>query len=273
MKVIPTGFSQATVSSHRLFHILVLPNSSILLTNFVTMIVAIHLVVVNSCFQVSMSLVGTKPRYNSLTSQSASLSGASPSATCSVHSPPPAVSTASAAQDAPSAADTSTGRKSGVKKLALGLSEAPSKQVKACPSYASGVQAAGVQHPALFIGPNGRLTPDRPGITEQLVSSLVTELRPGHIVHDLNRSRTLQQQPRTSTSKKHPVEDRLKTRRHIQAKTIARSIYDDFLGVLSDCATDKELSRYTPEHHPGGAGGGGPDRGSASISRDRPSSS
>ncbi|KAI7828892.1 hypothetical protein BC939DRAFT_442192, partial [Gamsiella multidivaricata] len=92
----------------------------------------------------------------------------------------PVVSTASAAQDAPSAADASTSRRSGIKKRALSFSEAPSKRGKARPSYASEVQAAGVQHPALSIGPNGRLTPDRPGTTEQSQNY-------GHIAHDLNK--------------------------------------------------------------------------------------
>ncbi|KAI7828674.1 hypothetical protein BC939DRAFT_63083 [Gamsiella multidivaricata] len=92
----------------------------------------------------------------------------------------PAVSTASAAQDAPSAADASTSRRSGIKQRALSFSEAPSKRGKACSSYASEIQATGVQHPALFIGPNGRLTPDRPGTTEQSQNY-------GHIAHDLNK--------------------------------------------------------------------------------------
>ncbi|KAI7828265.1 hypothetical protein BC939DRAFT_72748 [Gamsiella multidivaricata] len=91
-----------------------------------------------------------------------------------------AVSTASAAQGALSAADASTSRRSGIKKRALSFSEAPSKRGKACSSYASEVQAAGVQHPALFIGPNGRLTPDRPGTTEQSQNY-------DYIAHDLNK--------------------------------------------------------------------------------------
>ncbi|KAI7829730.1 hypothetical protein BC939DRAFT_525902 [Gamsiella multidivaricata] len=86
----------------------------------------------------------------------------------------PAVPTASAAQDAPSVADGSTSRRSGIKKRALSFSEAPSKRGKACSSYTSEVQAAGVQHPALFISPNGRLTPDRPGTTEQRSDYLET---------------------------------------------------------------------------------------------------
>ncbi|KAI7816158.1 hypothetical protein BC939DRAFT_508565 [Gamsiella multidivaricata] len=92
----------------------------------------------------------------------------------------PAVSTASAAQDAPSVADASTSRRSGINKRVLSFSEAPSKRGKACSSYASEVQAVGVQHPALFIGPNGRLTPDRPGTAEQSQNY-------GYIAHDLNK--------------------------------------------------------------------------------------